>query len=151
MCIASKQAGPELASATRCAQSMLTTKKRGEAEQEPSLCSKNQPPDSSRLPLDVPRQAVNPVVSCRTRFRTATVVAGAMAALQSDSADGTAATATQQLRKLVRQRMSDQRVARRHHNETLQSIALLNLTLKQLVGSGAGAGVTPSRSTSALT
>ncbi|KAG6973980.1 hypothetical protein JG688_00003284 [Phytophthora aleatoria] len=67
MCIASKQAGPELASATRCAQSMMTTKKRGEAEQEPSLCSKNQPPDSSRLPLDVPRQAVNPVVSCPAR------------------------------------------------------------------------------------
>ncbi|KAG2794192.1 hypothetical protein PC116_g16406 [Phytophthora cactorum] len=67
MCIASKQAGTELAGATRWVQSMMTMKKRGEAKQEPSRCSTNEPPDIRRVPLDVPQQAVDPVVSYPAR------------------------------------------------------------------------------------
>ncbi|KAG6951278.1 hypothetical protein JG688_00013794 [Phytophthora aleatoria] len=146
MCIASKEAGTELASATRWVQSMMTTKKRGEAEQEPSLCSKNEPPDSGRVPLDVPRLAVNTVVSYPARDGERLLLwLEQCAGLQSDSADATAVARKQQLHKLFRQRKSDQRVARRHLNDILQSMALINLTLKQLIGSGTGAGVTPSR------
>ncbi|KAG6945581.1 hypothetical protein JG687_00017208 [Phytophthora cactorum] len=56
---------------------MVTTEKRGEVEQEPSVCPKSQSPDSRRLWLDVPPQAVIRVVP-RTRWWAATVVNGAM-------------------------------------------------------------------------
>ncbi|RAW21942.1 hypothetical protein PC110_g21616 [Phytophthora cactorum] len=54
MCIASKLGGTELVSATIWVQSMMTMKKRGEAKQEPSRCSTNEPLDTRRVPLDVP-------------------------------------------------------------------------------------------------
>ncbi|KAG6945788.1 hypothetical protein JG688_00016380 [Phytophthora aleatoria] len=121
MCIASKQAGTELAGATRWVQSMMTMKKRGEAKQEPSRCSTNEPPDTRRVPLDVPQQAVDPVVSYPARdVEQLLLWLEQCAGLQSDSAGDTAVTTTQQLRKLFRQRKSNQRVARRHHNEILQ-------------------------------
>ncbi|KAG2978261.1 hypothetical protein PC120_g25354 [Phytophthora cactorum] len=68
-CIAclTTSAGTELAGATRWVQSMMTMKKRGEAKQEPSRCSTNEPPDIRRVPLDVPQQAVDPVVSYPAR------------------------------------------------------------------------------------
>ncbi|KAG6948864.1 hypothetical protein JG688_00014896 [Phytophthora aleatoria] len=88
---------------------MMTTKKRGEAEQEPSLCSKNEPPDSRKVPLDVLRQAVNPVVSYAARDGERLLLwPERCAGLQSDSADATAVTTIQQLHKLFRQRKSDQ-------------------------------------------